>query len=155
MVRDLGIDVSDRLAGWLSDSLHPSASPTAPRDLSSVLQPEPSAIVAAVCQEGIHTVVLGHHPLYASLSAREQSQIRQPFSVHGALPSPEVLGLVPHQSQPDCCELSWSAVFEQGEHLGMRHTVSAGLSTSVHRGFAATVIGRPAVAGTVDALQAA
>jgi hypothetical protein len=155
VVRDLGIDVCDRLAGWLSDSLHPNASPTAPQDLSSVLQSEPSAVVAAVCQEGIHTAVLGHLPLHESIPAREQSQIRQPFFVHAAVPPPEVLGLVPRQPQPDCCELAWSAVFEQGEHLGMRHTVSAGLSTSVHRSFAATVIGHPAVAGTVDALQAA
>ena len=156
IVQDLDIDICDRLAGWL-DSYRPGDIPSAAAtDLAAVLQPD--AFTAAVdgLPTGVKTVVLGH---LCSAPSREPVMQERPGRlrvVSEEAVAADVLGLVPAEAARLNRELAWSAVFEQGEHQGLRCAQSAQLGPHENRSFAAEVVASPTTAdGVIDAMQVA
>jgi len=141
-IRDQGIDVTDRLAGWLDAYAPGNPAPPAPADLAATLTPDAGLVRDVVAQAGAATAVFGHLASPCVTNA--------PFGDGTSL-----LGLAEHRPSLRGHELPWAAVFEQGEHAGSRHTTSAAGASDRAPGFGPAVIGGAPPSDVVDALRAA
>lgn len=141
-VREQGIDITDRLAGWLDAYAPGNQPPAAPADLVAVLTPDAASIRAVVREAGATTVVFGHlaSHLVANAPGGDEASI---------------LGLGERRPGLRGHDLPWAAVFERGEHAGDCHATSAAGASDRAPGFSPAVIGGAAPSNVVDALRAA
>lgn len=141
-VRDQGIDVTDRLAGWLDAYAPGNPAPPPPADLVSALTPDAASLRDVVRDAGAATAVFGHLP---SLLATNTAGGHET----------SILGLAERRAGQRGHNLPWAAVFEHGEHAGSRHATSAAGASDRAPGFGPAVIGGAPPSDVVDALRAA
>lgn len=139
---DRGIDVTDRLAGWLDAYAPGNPAPPAPADLVAPLTPDAASLRDVVRDAGAATGVFGH-----LASPRVDNP---PFGDETSL-----VGLAERHPDLGRHELPWAAVFEHGEHAGSRHATSAAGACDRAPGFGPAVIGGAFPSDVVDALRAA
>lgn len=143
LVHDLRSVCTDRLAGWLAD-WQPGHEPSPPpADLSAALAVDTATLHAHASQQGGRHTVLAHVPMPSP-------------PTHGsAFHAPTILSLVSPAGAPPARTLSWTALFEHGEHGGLSHTSSWNLSATEERGYAPVVVGSHGSSTVVDVLRAA
>lgn len=141
-VRDQGVDLTDRLAGWLDAYVPGNPPPPAPADLMAALTPDAVSIRDVVREAGVATAVFGHFASHGVANAASSDEA-------------SILGLRERRPCLPGHNLPWAAVFEQGEHVGSRHATSAAGADDHAPGFSPAVIGGVSPSDVVDALRAA